>query len=143
MGVVDHSLKMRSAYERINAGDIAGFGELMADDHVEHEIVEPGTPPTKQGVLAFFETLRTSFPDMHMDVEDVIAADDKAVARVTLTGTHRGEFAGVPRTDKRVEVKLIDIMRFDDEGLICEHWGVSDMLSLMQQLGAVPSGPAA
>jgi steroid delta-isomerase-like uncharacterized protein len=139
---VDNSLKMRSAYERINAGDIAGFGEMMADDHVEHE-VQPGVPPNKDGVLAFFETLRTSFPDMHMDAEDVIAADDKAVARVTLTGTHRGEFAGVPPTDKAVEVKMIDIMRFDDAGLICEHWGVADMLSLMQQLGVVPAGPTA
>jgi steroid delta-isomerase-like uncharacterized protein len=141
--LVDNSLTMRSAYERINAGDIAGFGELMADDFVEHEIVEPGTPPTKEGVLAFFETLRTSFPDMHMAAEDVIAADDKTVARVTLTGTHRGEFAGVPPTDKAVEVKMIDIMRFDDAGLICEHWGVADMLSLMQQLGAVPASPTA
>ena len=140
---MDNSAKMRSAYERINAGDIAGFGELMADDHVEHEVLQPGTPPTKEGVLAFFETLRTSFPDMHMDPEDVIAGDDKTVARVTLTGTHRGEFAGIPPTDKRVEVKLIDIMRFDEAGLICEHWGVADMLSLMQQLGVVPSGPAA
>ena len=140
---MDNSATMRSGYERINAGDIAAFGELMADDFVEHEIVEPGTPPTKDGVLAFFEMLRTSFPDMQMAVEDVIAAGDKAVARVTLTGTHRGEFAGVPATDKRVEVSLIDIMRFDDAGLICEHWGVADMLSLMQQLGAVPSGPAA
>ena len=105
---MDNSLKMRSAYERINAGDIAGFGELMADDHVEHEILQPGMPPTKDGVLAFFETLRTSFPDMYMDAEDVIAGDDKTVARVTLTGTHRGEFAGIPPTDKRVEVKLID-----------------------------------
>ena len=140
---MDNSAKMRSAYERINAGDIAGFGELMADNHVEHEILQPGMPPTKDGVLAFFETLRTSFPDMHMDAEDVIAGDDKTVARVTLTGTHRGEFAGIPPTDKRVEVQLIDIMRFDDAGLICEHWGVADMLSLMQQLGVVPSGPAA
>ena len=139
---MDCAMTMRTAYERISAGDIAGFGELMADDFVEHEIVEPGTPPTKDGVLAFFESLRTSFPDMRMAVEDVIAADDKAVARVTLSGTHRGEFAGIPPTDKRVEVQLIDIMRFDDAGLICEHWGVADMLSLMQQLGVVPSGAA-
>jgi steroid delta-isomerase-like uncharacterized protein len=140
---MDNAVKMRRAYERINAGDLAGFGELMADNHVEHQIVEPDAPPTKDGVLALFEMLRTSFPDMHMDAQDVIAAGDKAVARVTLTGTHRGEFAGVPATDKAVEVELIDIMRFDDAGLICEHWGVADMLSLMQQLGVVPSGPAA
>jgi predicted ester cyclase len=62
---------------------------------------------------------------------------------VQLTGTHKGELIGVPPTGKRVDIQLIDIMRFDGAGLICEHWGVADMLSLMQQLGVVPaSAPA-
>lgn len=139
---MDNSLQMRSAYERLNAGDVAGFGELVADDFVEHDVVT-GLPPTKEGTLGFFEALLVSFPDWRMDVEDLIASEDKAVARVRATATHKGEFAGVPPTDKRVEVELIDIMRFNDAGLICEHWGVADMLSLMQQLGVVPSGPAA
>ena len=50
---------------------------------------------------------------------------------------------GMPPTGARVDVQLIDIMRFDRAGLVCEHWGVADMLSLMQQLGAVPAGPPA
>jgi predicted ester cyclase len=50
---------------------------------------------------------------------------------------------GVPPADTRVEVQLIDIMRFDDAGLVCEHWGVADMLSLLQQLGVVPAGQPA
>jgi len=50
---------------------------------------------------------------------------------------------GVPPTGTRVDVQLIDIMRFDGAGLVCEHWGVADMLSLMQQLGVVPVGPPA
>ena len=79
-----------------------------------------------------------------MTVEDLIAGGDKTVARVKVTGTHKGEFMGVPGTGTRVEVQLIDIMRFDDgAGLVCEHWGVADMLSLMQQLGVVPAGPPA
>ena len=78
-----------------------------------------------------------------MGVEDLIASDDKTVARVKVTGTHRGEFMGVPPTGSRVEMQLIDIMRFDDAGLVCEHWGVADMLSLMQQLGAVPTAAPA
>jgi predicted ester cyclase len=78
-----------------------------------------------------------------MTVEDLIANGDKAVARVTVTGTHKGEFIGVPPTGTRVDVQLIDIMRFDGAGLVCEHWGVADMLSLLQQLGVVPAGPPA
>jgi predicted ester cyclase len=139
---MDHAVTMRSTYERISAGDIAGFGELIADDFVEHDVV-PGVPPTKQGTLEYFRMLLTAFPDMRMEVEDLIAENDKAVARVKASATHQGEFMGVAPTGKRVAVQLIDIMRFDDAGLVCEHWGVVDMLSLMQQLGVVPAGPAA
>ncbi len=135
-------MTMRSTYERINAGNIAGFGDLLADNFVEHE-GGPGFPPTKDGTLAFFRALITAFPDMRMNLEDLVASEDKTVARAKITGTHEGEFMGVPPTGTRVEVQLIDIMRFDGAGLVCEHWGVADMLSLMQQLGVVPAGPPA
>ena len=134
---MDHAATMRNTYERINAGDIAGFGDLVADDFVEHQ----GLPdlPTKEGTLEFFRVLLAAFPDMRMTVEDLIASGDKTVARVRVTGTHKGEFMGVPPADTRVDVQLIDIMRFDGAGLVCEHWGVADMLSLLQQLGVVPA----
>ena len=139
---MDNAMTMRGTYERINAGDVAGFGALMADDFVEHE-GGTGLPPTKAGTLEFFRVLLAAFPDLRMNVEDLIASDDKAVARVMVTGTHKGEFMGIPPSGAGVEVELIDIMRFDDAGLVCEHWGVTDLLSLMQQLGAVPAGPPA
>ena len=139
---MDHAATMRSTYERINAGDIAGFGDLVADDFIEHDDA-PGLPPTKEGTLEFFRILLAAFPDMHMTVEDLIANGDKTVARVQVTGTHKGEFMGVPPAGTRVDVQLIDIMRFNGAGLVCEHWGVADMLSLMQQLGVVPAGPPA
>ena len=139
---MDHAATMRSTYELINAGDIARFGDLVADDFVEHQ-GGPGFPTTKEGTLDFFRALLTSFPDFRMNVEDLIADGDKTVARVGVTGTHKGEFMGVPPTAARVEMQLIDIMRFDGSGLVCEHWGVADMLSLMQQLGVVPTGPPA
>jgi len=141
---MDHAVTMRSTYERINKGDIAGFGDLVAEGFVEHQGAGgPGFPPTKEGTLEFFRTLVAAFPDWRMTVEDLIAAGDKTVARVTVTGTHKGEFIGVPASGRQVEVQLIDIMRFDEAGLVCEHWGVADMLSLMQQLGVVPAGPPA
>ena len=138
---MDHAVTMRSTYERINKGDIDGFGDLVASDFVEHQ----GMPalPTKEGTLEFFRSLLAAFPDWHMTVEDLIAGGDKTVARVTVTGTHKGEFMGVPPAGTRVDVQLIDIMRFNGAGLVCEHWGVADMLSLMQQLGVVPAGPPA
>lgn len=135
---MDHPTTMRDTYTRLNAGDLAGLGDLLADDFVEHER-GPGFPPTKEGVLGLFRTMLAAFPDMHMDVEDLIASGDKAVGRVKLTATHTGEFMGVAPTGRRVELDVIDIMRFNDAGLVCEHWGVTDMLALMQQLGVVPA----
>ena len=139
---MDVSATTRRAYDLINAGDIDGFGDLLAEDFVEHEET-PGLAPTKEGVLEFFRMYRAAFPDLQMRAEEVLVSGDKTVTRVRATGTHQGELMGMPPTGKSVDVKLIDIMQFDDAGLIREHWGLVDMLSMMQQLGATPEGPAA
>ena len=139
---MDHAATLRRLYDLLNAGNIDGFGELLSDDFVEHEET-PGLAPTKEGVKTFFRMYRAAFPDLHMHAEDVLSSGDKAVARVRATGTHRGEFMGMPATGKRVDVQLIDIMRFGDDGLVREHWGVIDAMAMMQQLGVVPAGPPA
>lgn len=139
---MDHAATVRRFYDLINAGDIDGFGALLADDFIDHEEL-PGLAPTREGVMDFFRMSRAAFPDMRMDVEDVVASDDKVVARVGFSGTHQGEFMGIPATGKRVDVQMIDIMRLGDDGLAHEHWGVMDSLAMMQQLGALPEGPPA
>ena len=139
---MNHTASIRRLYDLINAGDIDGFGRQLADDFIEREEI-PGIPPTKDGVIQYFRLLLAAFPDMRMDVEDIIASGDKAVARVQVTGTNKGEFMGMPATGKSVSMKLIDITRFGDDGLAREHWGVADQLALMQQLGVIPAGPPA
>jgi predicted ester cyclase len=69
----------------------------------------------------------------------VIASGDKAVARLRVSGTHMGDFAGIPATGNPVSVNNIDIFRFSEDGLACEHWGVVDQLAMMQQLGVIPT----
>jgi steroid delta-isomerase-like uncharacterized protein len=134
---MDYSATMQRTYDLINEGDIEGFGELLADGFIEHEAL-PGLTPTKDGVMELFRAYRAAFPDLHMDAVEIIASGDKTVARVKASGTQNGEFMGMPPSGKSIEVQMIDIMRFDDAGLVCEHWGVVDMLSMLQQLGAVP-----
>jgi predicted ester cyclase len=102
---------------------------------------EPGLEPSKEGVKQLFRMYRAAFPDLRMEPQDVLVSGDKAVARVRATGTHQGEFLGMPATGKSVDVQLIDITRFGDDGLAREHWGVFDALTLMQQLGAIPQTP--
>jgi steroid delta-isomerase-like uncharacterized protein len=139
---MDHAATMRRLFELISAGDIDGFGEHVAEDFVEHEKM-PGLEPSKEGVKQMFRMYRAAFPDLRMEAEDVLVDGDKAVARVRATGTHQGEFMGLPATGKSVDVQLIDIIRFDGDGLAREHWGVFDALGMMQQLGAIPIPTAA
>ena len=139
---MDHAATMRRMYDLLNTGDVDGFGELLADDFVEHEET-PGLAPTREGVKEFFRMYVGAFPDLRIDAEDVLASGDKVVARSRASGTHQGEFMGMPATGKRVDAQLIDIIRFGDDGLVHEHWGVFDALAMMQQLGAVPEGPPA
>jgi steroid delta-isomerase-like uncharacterized protein len=137
---MDNAATMQRAYDLLNEGDVDSFGALLGDGFVEHDTM-PGLTPTKEGVLDLFRGYRASFPDFRMQVEEILPSGDKAVARVTVTGTQDGEFMGLPPSGRSVSVQLIDIMRFDDAGLVCEHWGVLDMLSLLQQVGAIPDGP--
>ena len=139
---MDHAATMRRLYDLINAGEIDGFGELLAEDFVEHEET-PGLEPTKEGVKQFFHMFKAAFPDLRMEPQDILVAGEKVVARTRATGTHEGEFLGMPATGKRVDVQLIDIIRFGDDGLAREHWGVFDALAMLQQLGAIPEQPSA
>mgnify|MGYP000606479671 FL=1 len=72
-----------------------------------------------------------------MTVGDVVDGGDAVVGRVRFTGAHEGELMGMPATGRPVDVAVIDIMRFGDDGLVHEHWGLFDAMGMMRQLGAV------
>ncbi len=135
-----NSETMRRMFERISAGDVDGFCDGLADDFVEHE-TGPGMEPTKAGTRQLFSALMAGYPDLRFDPEDIIEGGDKVAVRVRITGTNKNDFMGIPASGKRIDVQGIDIVRFGDDGLAHEHWGVMDMMSLMQQIGAIPSGP--
>lgn len=121
-------------YSEINKGNLGIFDELTSEKFVEHEVL-PGFPQTREGVKAFFEALRTAFPDLMFDVEFYMADGDKVAAYLTISGTNKGEFMGRPATGKRISVKAVDIMQFKD-GKVVDHWGVTDSMAMMEQLGA-------
>jgi len=84
--------------------------------------------------------LFAAFPDVHMNVENVIAEGDFVAARNTETGTQQGAFQGIPATGKQITVVDFVVMRIEN-GKIAEHWGGGDALSMLQQIGAVISAP--
>lgn len=124
--------------ETIGNGNLDLIDELTADEFVDHEEGFPGQPEGKEGIKFFVTTMREAFPDIKATVGETLEDGDLASARVTLRGTHKGEFMGVPASDKSVEIETIDIIRVAD-GKCAEHWGVTDNMSLMQQIGAVPA----
>jgi steroid delta-isomerase-like uncharacterized protein len=125
--------------EAVNGGDLDAIDELLAEDFVEHEEF-PGLEGGREGVKQFFAMFRSGFPDGTFTVEEMVAEGDVVATRVTIRGTHQGEFLGIPATGRPAEVSAIDFVSFTD-GRATAHWGVSDMLSLLQQLGVMPAPP--
>ena len=124
--------------ETLSKGNLDAIDELVTDDVVDHEEGLPGQPEGKDGVRFFVNTMREAFSDLKATIGPSLESGDMASAEVTITGKHTGEFMGVPATDKSFEIQAIDIVRFEDDKC-AEHWGVTDNMSLMQQLGAVPA----
>ncbi len=124
---------VREVYGAIGQRDFDALADLISDDVVEHEEF-PGLEPTKEGVLQFFRYLTSAFPDATMRAHAIISEDDDVAVRGTMAGTHEGEFMGIPATGNSVEIHFADFLRIKD-GKIAEHWGVSDMAALMEQLG--------
>ena len=137
---MSNSDALRGMFERVCAGDVDGIAKYLADDFVEHEIA-PGIEPTKAGTKQLFQMLISAYPDLRFDAEDFVESGDKVAVRVRITGTNKGDFMGIPATGKKIDIEGIDIVRFGDDGLALEHWGVMDVMAMMQQIGAIPEGP--
>ena len=127
-------LMQRFYDEVVNAGNLDVIDELLAEDFVEHEELE-GLPPTREGVKQFFAGMRAAFPDVTFTPEHMVAEGDMVAARVTIRGTQHGDFMGVPASGRSVEFQAIDLVQFSDAAATA-HWGVSDLMTMMVQLGA-------
>jgi steroid delta-isomerase-like uncharacterized protein len=134
------ALVSRFVEEFWNKGNTAAADELMAIDAAIH--MPTGEVVNLDGLKSFAGTFRGSFPDWHSTVEELIAEGDRVAERWTGRGTHRGELQGIPPTGKRVEVPGSVFYRIVD-GKIVEFRGQLDMMSLMQQLGVIPSSQQA
>ena len=134
------ALVRRLVDEVFNRRNVSVVDELLAPDFIEHEVI-PGLPPGREGAKQMFVMLHGAFPDFKGSIDDLIAEGEKVVMRWTWTGTQKGEFMGMPPSGKRMSIGVIDIIRFSG-GKAVEHWGISDNLALMQQLGPDSGSPA-
>ena len=119
--------------QNVNAGNIDAAVESFAQDAVDHDPA-PDQPAGREGFKAFFTELTAAFPDAHIEPAHLVADDDNVAVAYILTGTHEGEFQGIAATGRKIEVRGLQIGRFEN-GQIVERWGSSDELGILQQLG--------
>lgn len=107
------------------------FDEFIAPDYVDHT-----NQVDRDGLKQLFDMGLKAYPDWHETIEDIIAEGDKVWVRLSYTGTHKGEFMGLPPTGKKVTSTAVDIYRIVD-GKLAEYWNVTDTVNIFKQIGAI------
>ncbi len=136
MSIDENKAISRRWREELDKGNWAVLDEYLSRDFVLHM---PGSPPQDlAGMKDVLTMIYGAFPDFHTTFEDLVAEGDKVALRMTFSGTHQGEFQGVPPTGKQIRVSAIVIDRIVD-GKLVEHWSQFDALGMLQQLGVIPT----
>jgi len=128
------------ALAAINAHDIDGYLKLIDDAYVgESEItgIVRGREGARQSLTAMFQ----AFPDLHIEVEEIIASGDHIVSRSHVTGTHKGAFGGAPATNKKVDWHSCNVVEVKN-GKAVRSRLYADNVSLLRQLGVLPAAQA-
>jgi len=135
----DNKALVRHRFEELDKGNFAVLDELFDPNYVLH-FQDRSIPMNLEQTKQFYIMFYSAFPDLSHSLDEQIAEGDKVVTRWTARGTHRGEFMGIPATDKQITLTGINIYRLVDNKLAESHvnW---DMQGLMQQLGYFQTPP--
>lgn len=133
---IRHNQKLIQNYfhEVWNKGNIDLLDELLTPNYLNHSSSIPDSPPGPAGLKPIVKAMRIAFPDLHYAIQDLIVTDDRVVARVKMSGTHTGDFFGIPPTHKKIAVNQVNI-EYIENGRISEHWRITDENTMMIQLG--------
>lgn len=130
----DNKALVRRYIETWNRGDLEGMAAYWSPDMVHH--TRSGSHGF-EAVLSIVSNFMTAFPNLTFEIDDIVADGDRVASRMTARGTHTGEYMGVPATGRSVSCSVFGIARVAD-GKLVEHWGVTDELHLIEQIGLVP-----
>jgi predicted ester cyclase len=133
MSVEENKAVVRRLFEGWRKGNLDIFDEILVSDFVDHHSNSNSSEAYKQACATGF----VGFPDARFTVDDIVAEGDKVVVRATSTGTHTGEWAGIPPTNKQITWTQIFIFRFVGSK-IAEMWTEWNGISFHQQLGTIP-----
>jgi len=124
--------------QSFNDHDWAAEAACRTPDYVAHASGVP-VPLDSAAWVGFLKTFTAAFPDAQLVVNDSVSEGDLVAGRWTMTGTHRGDFQGVPPTGRHVTMAGVDFSRVVG-GKVAEHWTQFDAIGVMQQIGAFPAG---
>ena len=127
----------RLANEVFSQGNMKTLEEIFASNYVNHTMPVPGIPGNREGFKQVVLATRTAFPDVKVDVQDVVAEGDLAVFRDVVHATSKGAFMGVPPNGRRLEWTEIHFLKIAD-GKIVDHWANFDQVGILRQLGVLP-----
>lgn len=137
MSAQENKARLRQGMERVmNEKDYSAVDEMFSPNYVNHTF--PAPAPGPEGFKQVVGMFHAAFPDLRVEVEDMVAESDTVASRGRMIGTQTGQFMGIPATGKPVNITYIDFWRFDGRGKAIENWVQMDLLGLMQQLGAGP-----
>jgi C-1 hydroxylase len=132
MSLEENKAIVRRTIEAINTQDLSSIETMIAPDFVDHTRQVRGLENLKQFLFMIFK----GFSDWHIDIEDIIAEGEKVWIRITVTGTHTGDWMGIAPTDKKFTEYQVWIYRIV-EGKVVEGWDVDDDLDFYKQLGII------
>jgi predicted ester cyclase len=113
-------------YEQvINGGDLDAVGDFFADERLVERV--------RGGCFSYF----TAFPDLHSSLDELIAEDDRVFVRSTMTGTHDGEYKGIPPTGRHIATDAAEVFRIAD-GMFVGYWCLTNVAGLVRQLTEEP-----
>lgn len=122
--------------EAVNSGNLEVLRDVFAPNAIDRDPAADQVAGP-EGFIHFFTGFRAAFPDLSISVEQLVADEDNVAIAYTITGTHQGDFLGIPATNRQIKARGVQIARFQN-GQIVERWGSSDQLGILQQLGVNP-----
>ncbi|HJV14878.1 MAG TPA: ester cyclase [Propionibacteriaceae bacterium] len=124
---------VRRIYEDlVNGQRLDLLEDYFSPDYANHKM-----PGGREGTRQLFVVLFAAFPDVQVSIDSMCGEEDRVWVRITMRGTHRGMFMGMPGTGKTFAATTLNEVRLED-GKVVEEWGVTDTLAMMQQLGLLP-----
>ena len=138
MGEQENLQVIREAYEAYNAHDVERFVTMLDEGIVVESDSIPASASDREGVRHIVQETLTAFPDIHFNIEQMIASGDYVVVRLRLRGTHRGELQGVQPTNRPVDLRSCVVYEVK-KGKVVGAQVYWDRVALLQQLGKLPS----